>query len=398
MSYYEDVYLKRINRFGTNIQERIQNSKIREFSIFLSKSPNKVRIFKDGEEFEGVLQNKTSSEKEVTSYLLTNIENDWDNGTIVNTQNLSNNLEQKWLIMHDDTYISIGYARYQVLELDMSIKWIDDGLTYNELVHFSGSGANLRDKAVTSKFVIQFDISLAYKPNKILSLVMKTHPHIKKGIRILIGDEVWRISGMDKTSVPGVSYVTLEEDYIDHTDDIVYADAPKLLKWEIQSNFGDTINLLLNTPTKVVFSLFYVEEERNEDIFIDIQNPNIASFENSLFTGKEIGETQCRVSLVESPEIYKDFLIKVSDTKEENYSIIGPDNLKVLGLAEYQIQVSDKDIAIKSKNNNFSIVSYQNNKLIIKGSNIGSDSIVIESDGAEILNKDIEIVSIWLEE
>ena len=41
MSYF-DVYLKRVNRYGNNLQERIQGKKEHDFEVFMSKSPNKV--------------------------------------------------------------------------------------------------------------------------------------------------------------------------------------------------------------------------------------------------------------------------------------------------------------------------------------------------------------------
>jgi len=398
MSYFDEVYLKRVNKFGTDLQQRVQNSKEREFEIFLSKSPNKVKVFKDNEEFTGVLQNKSSSEKEVTSYLLTSLSNNWDNGTIVRTEQLSNDLEQKWLVMHDDTYVSIGYSRYQVLELDMPISWIDNGIAYSELVHFSGSGANLRDKAVTSKFSIQFNISLAYKPNRILSLIMKTNSHIKKGIRILIEDEVWKVTGLDKVSVPGVSYVTLEEDYIDHMDDQVYADAPKLLDWNIQSNFGDKIELIKEKPTQIIFSLFYGDSKREEDIVIKIKDKNIVEYKDSNFIGKKRGRTTCVVCLKESPDISKEFSIEVVNTENSLYSIIGPNIVKVLGIAKYQIvKPIEEEVEISSKNNNFSIVSKESDSLVIKGENIGADSIILSVNNEIKFEQKIDIESIWLE-
>ena len=42
MSYYEDVYLQRVNRNGTSRQERILNTKIQNFENFLPKSMYKV--------------------------------------------------------------------------------------------------------------------------------------------------------------------------------------------------------------------------------------------------------------------------------------------------------------------------------------------------------------------
>lgn len=42
MGYFEDVYLKRLNRYGTNHQERVQGQREREFENYLKKSVYKV--------------------------------------------------------------------------------------------------------------------------------------------------------------------------------------------------------------------------------------------------------------------------------------------------------------------------------------------------------------------
>ena len=50
---------------------------------------------------------------------------------------------------------------------------------------------------------------IPYRENHMLLLNFFDIAKMKKGIRILIGDEVWKVSGIDKISVPGVSYITL---------------------------------------------------------------------------------------------------------------------------------------------------------------------------------------------
>ena len=189
MTYFEDVYLKRINRFGKNIQERIQGKKEYDFNFFKEKSPNKVNVYENNNLIsDGVLQNKTNSEKEVIDYLLVDKDIDFPDGTILETEQFVDLKKQKWLIFHLDEYVSIGYNRYQLVELDRTIEWIDDGIIYSEDVHFTGSGANLRDKSITSKFTIQYNLAAIYLPNKILNLIMRTNPNFKKGTRLLIND------------------------------------------------------------------------------------------------------------------------------------------------------------------------------------------------------------------
>ena len=50
MSYYEDVYLKRLNRYGTDYQSRVQAQREREFEGNLLKSIYRVDFEYDGED------------------------------------------------------------------------------------------------------------------------------------------------------------------------------------------------------------------------------------------------------------------------------------------------------------------------------------------------------------
>lgn len=397
MSYFDKVYLKRVNKYGFNIQERIQNKKVRDFGVVLKKSPNKVTIFKDSETYEGILQNKTNSEKEVVDYLLTYKNMGWIDGTILVTEDLVSLKQKKWLIFHLDEFVSIGYDRYQIIELDRDIQWIDDGIVYSEYVHFTGSGANLRDKSITSKFSIQYDLSALYQPNKILNLVMKTNSKMKKGIRILIGDEVWKVSGIDKISVPGVSYVTLEEDYIDEQDDIGIANSNKLADWNIQSSVGDSISLIEGDSLQINFILYYNDIIREEPYKVKIKDKAIATYSREEFTGLLEGETTCEVSLINSPEIKKTFSLKVSDTIEEAFVIIGPERIKVEGIFEFTIVGDKENISFESDSGHFIIESIEDSIITIKGNSIGKDKLIAKKGTDIIFEKNINVESIWME-
>ena len=397
MAYFDKVYLKRVNKYGTSIQERIQNKKVHDFGVVLRKSPNKVLVFKDSETYEGILQNKTNSEKEVVDYLLTYKSIRWADGTIITTEEPVDLKRKRWLLFHLDEFVSIGYNRYQIIELDRDIQWIDDGIVYSEYVHFTGSGANLRDKSITSKFSTQYSLAAMSLPNKILNLVMKTNSRIKKGIRILIGDEVWKISGIDKISVPGVSYITLEEDYIDEQDDVRIANSNKLADWNIQSSVGDSISLVQGQTSKIDFILFYNEIVREEPFKVIIADKKIAEYQKEEFIGLLNGETTCTIQLINSPDIKKTFSLKVSDKKEESFTIIGPERIRIEGIFNFTVIGNLEGVSYSSLSGNFTIEDIKDDTLIIRGRKIGRDKIVAKKGSEIISEKDIRVESIWME-
>jgi hypothetical protein len=396
MDYYNKVYLPRLNRFGSNIQERIQGKKEHDFQLFKKKSPNKVTILFEEQETTGVLQIQESSEKEVFSYLLTDIDFSLNDGDIINTIRFVDHKQQTWIIFHLDTYTSIGYNRYQLVELDRTIEWIEDGTVYRQLCHITGSGANLRDKSITEKFMIQWE-SAVYLPNKILALVMKTFPSFKKGTRILVEGEMWKVTGIDKLSVPGVSYVTLKEDYLDKMTDVVYADAQQLENWSIQSSLGNTIKLKLNSPTSIVFETYYKNEEREEEVIIEIGNNLVYSTGNIM--GTSLGATYIKVSLKNAPEVQKIFPIEVLNTQTENMAIvIGPDKLRELDEAFYNLSDNTITIAeVSSEYNKITIKKLENESVKVIGKEMGKDILKIVDTNGKIYTKPINVVSIWLE-
>lgn len=390
MAYLDEVYFKRINKYGFNIQERIQNKKIHDFNIVLKKSPNKVTIFKDSEIFYGILQNKTNNEKEVIDYLLTNKFCKWDDGTVLITENVSNQQQKKWLIFHLDDFVSIGYNRYQVTELDREIELIDDGIIYKENAHIVGSGA----KSITSKFSINYDVSVFYEPNKVINLIMRTNPKLKKGLKLIIQDEAWRISGIDKISVPGVSYITLEEDYISEED--LSKSKDTVAEWSIQSTEGENISLMTGDSKKIGFFFYYNDIKREDPYRVKIKDRNIAKYSNDEMTSLSRGKTYCEVSLIENPLVKKIFPIEVSDIKINNFIIVGPEKIKIEEIIKFNIFNNKKTISFRSENQNFKIESIQNNILKIKGLKIGKDKLIAEEDSKIIFEKPIEVESLWM--
>ena len=390
MAYLDEVYFKRINKYGFNIQERIQNKKNHDFNIVLKKSPNKVTIFKDSEIFYGILQNKTNNEKEVIDYLLTNKFCKWNDGTVLITENVSNQQQKKWLIFHLDDFVSIGYNRYQVTELDREIELIDDGIIYKENAHIVGSGA----KSITSKFSINYDVSVFYEPNKVINLIMRTNPKLKKGLKLIIQDEAWRISGIDKISVPGVSYITLEEDYISEED--LSKSKDTIAEWSIQSTEGENISLMTGDSKKIGFFFYYNDIKREDPYRVKIKDRNIAKYSNDEMTSLSRGKTYCEVSLIENPLVKKIFPIEVSDVKINNFIIVGPEKIKIEEIIKFNIFNNKKTISFRSENQNFKIESIQNNILKIKGLKIGKDKLIAEEDSKIIFEKPIEVESLWM--
>ena len=350
MSYFKDVYLKRVNRFGTSLQERILNKKEYDFHYFVDRSPNRVAVFIQDYSFEGVLQTKTYNEIETIDYFLTYKSIYIPNGSVLKVQDIQDkDIYSYWIIVAKDNFVSAGYNRYTVVRLDREIRWItDDGYLFKTLAHITGSGSGGTNKRLNSS--IKLMDSIIYKPNQVLTLVVPVHKCIKRGVRIHIGDQVWKISGYDNVTNEGVCYITLEQDYEDEQlDDTKHlpneppyeegiAGGARLERWTFDSNLRETyengqtiINLSLGVPTAVDFRASYFEKPAQAPITVKVTDKTKLRYnkETRELTGLEKGTTSLKVMLQDYPDIEKEFMIEVSDEgTATDFSVEGAARIK----------------------------------------------------------------------
>ena len=70
-NYFEDVYLKRLNRYGYDYQTRVQKQREQQFEGKLLKSVYRVDFEYNGEEHAATLEPHKQDETQLTQYLLT---------------------------------------------------------------------------------------------------------------------------------------------------------------------------------------------------------------------------------------------------------------------------------------------------------------------------------------
>lgn len=437
MSYYTDVYLRKLNRFGNTLQERIVNKKEYEFNNFVKKSPNRVVVYDQDKKFEGILQSKTYNEIETVNYFLTYKSILISGGTILKIADIkdSNNFTY-WIVVCKDNLVSCGYDRYTVIKLDREIRWITkEGYLFKALVHISGAGANARDKRITNSYKINNE-SISYLPTQTLTITMKDSPQIKRGIRINIKNKIWRISGVENISNDGVCYVTLEQDYEDelrdkttHVDNELdgtegIADGYKLGRWDFycsldngeQVEYKDKIYPLIKlnideTGTPVDFSPYYFDVEDNSELIINIHNNYKAKYENRTLYGLRDGETILTVALKNSPDIKKDYLIKVTKQKTNYFNIDAPSRLKMCQQHKIYCNMPFyiKDIIPSNDKNNINISNIMKdekgyyrtinvnkiiNQLEIVFSNMENNDLNVETE--QTYKKIFNIESLWM--
>ena len=122
MGYYDEVYLKRLNRYGIDFQSRLQTQRERLFELQLQKSLYYVNFEYNGEIQEGELTPKSQDERQVLQYLLTRVSLNIPNGTIIMVPD-KDGIKQPWMIYYLESIKASGYNRYVVLRMTYYATW-----------------------------------------------------------------------------------------------------------------------------------------------------------------------------------------------------------------------------------------------------------------------------------
>ena len=211
-NYYEDVYLKRLNRYGYDYQSRVQAQREREFEGKLLKSIYRVDFEYDGETHPATLERFKQDETELTQYLLTRVSLNLPSGTILMIPDKDLVL-QPWLVYWLESIKASGYNRYIVLKMTHQITWRDrekNEQTSWCYLHGSGDSA-LKETLKTVGAVYAEDDNSRF-------VIMPLNENIRKEDYIEVGEgklkEAYRVTGYDIHSTLGVEYVTLNPMYI----------------------------------------------------------------------------------------------------------------------------------------------------------------------------------------
>lgn len=219
LDYFEDVYLKRLNRYGLNYQDRVQNQRERAFEDKLLKSVYRIEFEACGEQTVGTLERYKQDETETLAYLLTRVSTNIPQGTVLYLPNKDNDLIP-WLVYYLENMKASGYNRYILLRMTHHISWTDrNGNTQESWVYMYGQENNMLKDELRSRS----RMDTLYTENlKMSFFVMPLNANINKDDYIEIGEgdllEAYRVVGYDRQSTQGVEYVTIDPVYIrDHS-------------------------------------------------------------------------------------------------------------------------------------------------------------------------------------
>lgn len=207
MNYYNDIYLRRVNRYGNSYQDRALGKRIEAFNNYLQKSLFKTS-FTDtyaNSHVDGILKPYKNDETQTLNYLLVSLDFDWPPGTVFDIRN------KRWMILYKEDLVNTGYNKYIMMKMTHNISWKDR----NGDEHWSPAYYNGPMTEKMYDMLRTYLKGVVYKEsNKYAYLIMPKNDFILRQDYIIIDNEPYEVTGFDKISSPGIMYVTINETYL----------------------------------------------------------------------------------------------------------------------------------------------------------------------------------------
>ena len=213
-SYY-DIYLKRLNRYGNDYQTRTQNKRERDFENYLLKSVYRIEFEYDTKINPATFERYKQDETETLHYLLTRVDVNIPNGTILMLPNKDDELKP-WMVYYLEAIKASGYNKYVVLKMTHFLNWKDrEGNSRSSWAYMYGQEDNMLKDELQSRS----RSDARYTENlKGSFFVLPTNEYLRKDDYLEVGEgalkEGYRVTGYDIQSTPGVEYVTVDPIYL----------------------------------------------------------------------------------------------------------------------------------------------------------------------------------------
>ena len=213
-SYY-DIYLKRLNRYGNDYQTRTQNKRERDFENYLLKSVYRIEFEYDTKINPATFERYKQDETETLHYLLTRVDVNIPNGTVLMLPNKDDELKP-WMVYYLEAIKASGYNRYVVLKMTHFLNWKDrEGNFRSSWAYMYGQEDNMLKDELQSRS----RSDARYTENlKGSFFVLPTNEYLRKDDYLEVGEgalkEGYRVTGYDINSTSGVEYVTVDPIYL----------------------------------------------------------------------------------------------------------------------------------------------------------------------------------------
>lgn len=207
---YNDIYQKRLNRYGTDFKSRLQNERQKEFENYLTKSVYRIDFPFNGELEAGTFEKYKQDNTQTLSYLLTRVSTQIEPGTILQIPDI-NKESKPWMVYWLENLVASGYNRYIMLKMTHLLSWTDkDGQAQTTWAYLCGPATRRIADTIKSGTGAAL---YAENENKEM-FIAPTNIHINKDDYLEIGEDdmkdAYVVVGYDRHSTTGVEYISID--------------------------------------------------------------------------------------------------------------------------------------------------------------------------------------------
>ena len=209
MSYYNEIYLKRLDRYGLDYQSRLQGQRERNFENYLLKTIYRVDFQYADKLHPASLERYKQDYSETQAYLLTRIDLKIPNGTVLDIISQDGST-RPWMVWWLEQIEASGYNRYVALKMTHQLTWTAADQTFSQWGYFRGPGTSTIQDAIRSSTG-----KALYSENDNLHMFITPYNEfLKKEVYFEVTQgntkQAYVVSETDINSTPGIIYVTVD--------------------------------------------------------------------------------------------------------------------------------------------------------------------------------------------
>ena len=215
-NYFNDVYLKRLNRGGTTRQDRIKTRKEVEFDrLFMKRTEYLVTLYQVNDEqvdVQASLQpNKWNESNLIGNLLMSTSAAPLKTGDILYIKQKIKDKEwdKIWIIIYKEDNLTKGHQSYKVICLDSEINLIDEyGTTrYSAPAKYTNNAQSfMQDTNIRNAHELGYE-----EPFTTNIILTQDNPELMKGSYFNFMGRGWQIVGKNNIAIPNVAYLYVSE-------------------------------------------------------------------------------------------------------------------------------------------------------------------------------------------
>lgn len=215
-NYFNDVYLKRLNRGGTTRQDRIKTRKEVEFDrLFMKRTEYLVTLYQVNDEqvdVQASLQpNKWNESNLIGNLLMSTSAAPLKTGDILYIKQKIKDKEwdKIWIIIYKEDNLTKGHQSYKVICLDSEINLIDEyGTTrYSAPAKYTNNAQSfMQDTNIRNAHELGYE-----EPFTTNIILTQDNPELMKGSYFNFMGRGWQIVGKNNIAIPNVAYLYISE-------------------------------------------------------------------------------------------------------------------------------------------------------------------------------------------